>query len=316
MKKNKIVLPFFLIVVLLLSSCGNSGSKKQKIAISGAFALYPLTVKWAEIYMKDHPSVQIDISAGGAGKGMTDVLSEMVDVAMMSREVESVEIEKGAFKIAVAKDAVVPVFNSLNPFAKEILEHGIDSDNLVKIYITGEITEWNALGIKSSTPEEIHLFTRSDACGAATMWASYFGKNQEDLKGTGVFGDPGIADAVKNDILGLGFNNIVYVFDTHTGKKNPGIEILPIDFNANGKIDTDENFYGSIDRLADAIKENKYPSPPARNLYLITKGKPTNTAVLEFLNWILTSGQKYIEEAGYVKLPENIIQDEVRKIKQ
>jgi phosphate transport system substrate-binding protein len=305
-----------LVIAIVLCSCGNSGSRKQKISISGAFALYPLTVKWAEIYMKEHPSVQIDISAGGAGKGMTDVLSEMVDVAMMSREVDSTEVEKGAFKIAVAKDAVVPVFNSSNPFAKEILEHGIDKNSLAKIYITGELTEWNSLGIKSSKPEEIHLFTRSDACGAATMWASYFGKNQEDLKGTGVFGDPGIADAVKNDMLGLGYNNIVYVFDTHSGKKNPGIEILPIDFNENGKIDSDENFYASIDRLADAIKENKYPSPPARNLYLITKGKPTKTAVLEFFNWILTSGQQYIEEAGYVKLPANIIQDEVQKIKQ
>jgi phosphate transport system substrate-binding protein len=220
---------------LIISSCGSNGSKKEKISISGAFALYPLTVKWAEIYMKENPSVQIDISAGGAGKGMTDVLSGMVDLAMMSREIEPLETEKGAFRVTVAKDAVVCVFNSLNPYAKGILERGIDSSSLAKIFITGELTLWGELGIPSAKKEEIHLFTRSDACGAAAMWASYLGKKQEDLKGTGVFGDPGIADAVKNDILGLGYNNIVFLFDAQTGKKNSGLEILPIDLNANGK---------------------------------------------------------------------------------
>ena len=301
-------------IAVIISSCGSNGSKKEKISISGAFALYPLTVKWAEIYMKENPSVQIDISAGGAGKGMTDVLSGMVDLAMMSREIEPLETEKGAFRIAVAKDAVVCVFNSLNPYTKEILKHGIDSSSLAKIFITGELTLWSELGISSSKKEEIHLFTRSDACGAAAMWASYLGKKQEDLKGTGVFGDPGIADAVKNDILGLGYNNIVFLFDAQTGKKNSGLEILPIDLNANGKIDSAENFYHSIDRLTDAIKEGKYPSPPARHLYLVTNGKPEKTAVINFLKWILTSGQKYIEEAGYVKLPDDKLQAELVKI--
>jgi phosphate transport system substrate-binding protein len=303
-----------LIIAVIISSCGSNGSKKEKISISGAFALYPLTVKWAEIYMKENPLVQIDISAGGAGKGMTDVLSGMVDLAMMSREIEPLETEKGAFRVAVAKDAVVCVFNSLNPYAKEILEHGIDSSSLAKIFITGEWTLWSELGISSAKKEEIHLFTRSDACGAAAMWASYLGKKQEDLKGTGVFGDPGIADAVKNDILGLGYNNIVYLFDAQTGRKNAGIEILPIDLNANGKIDSAENFYYTIDRLTDAIKEGKYPSPPARHLYLVTNGKPEKTAVINFLKWILTSGQKYIEEAGYVKLPDDKLQAELLKI--
>jgi phosphate transport system substrate-binding protein len=303
-----------LIIAVIISSCGSNGSKKEKISISGAFALYPLTVKWAEIYMKENPLVQIDISAGGAGKGMTDVLSGMVDLAMMSREIEPLETEKGAFRVAVAKDAVVCVFNSLNPYAKEILEHGIDSSSLAKIFITGEWTLWSELGISSAKKEEIHLFTRSDACGAAAMWASYLGKKQEDLKGTGVFGDPGIADAVKNDILGLGYNNIVYLFDAQTGRKNAGIEILPIDLNANGKIDSAENFYHTIDRLTDAIKEGKYPSPPARHLYLVTNGKPEKTAVINFLKWILTSGQKYIEEAGYVKLPDDKLQAELLKI--
>ncbi|MCE8429450.1 MAG: hypothetical protein J5U19_13805, partial [Candidatus Methanoperedens sp.] len=44
------------------------------ISLSGAFALYPMAVRWGEEFQKLHPKVKVDISAGGAGKGMTDTL--------------------------------------------------------------------------------------------------------------------------------------------------------------------------------------------------------------------------------------------------
>ncbi len=43
------------------------------------------------------------------------------------------------------------------------------------------------------------MYTRSDAAGAAETWAKYFGKKQEDIQGVAVFGDPGLALAVKKD---------------------------------------------------------------------------------------------------------------------
>ena len=39
---------------------------KGEIQLSGAFALYPMVVRWAEEFRKIHPEVRIDISAGGA----------------------------------------------------------------------------------------------------------------------------------------------------------------------------------------------------------------------------------------------------------
>jgi phosphate transport system substrate-binding protein len=314
MKTFKIIIATM--ILLIAFSCGESRvkGKKQKITISGAFALYPLTVKWAEIYMKENPLVQIDISAGGAGKGMTDVLSDMVEIAMMSREIEQSEVDKGAFAIAVAKDAVIPVFNSGNPLCKQILEKGSDSLHLANIFIAGTIHNWNEVISIPGAPVEMHVYTRSDACGAAAMWASFFGKNQEDLSGTGVFGDPGIAEAVKNDIYGVGYNNVVYVFDLKTRKKTQGLEILPLDLNSNGKIDPEENFYDNVDSFIEAIKKDKFPSPPARKLYMVTKGKPNDLAVVSFLKWILENGQQYVEQAGYVNFSQENIQKELKKL--
>src|SRR6476620_10877220 len=104
---------FFAITIfsVLFESCSHSSAeeKEPSISFSGAFALYPLVQKWAEEYNKTHPEVRFDIQAGGAGKGLTDVLSGTVDVGMFSREITDEEINKGIWWIVLCKEAVVPV---------------------------------------------------------------------------------------------------------------------------------------------------------------------------------------------------------------
>jgi len=286
-----------------------------KITISGAFALYPMMVKWADEYRKLHPALRIDVSAGGAGKGMTDVLGGMVDIGMVSREIYPAEAKKGAFPVAVARDAVVPVINAGNPALKEILARGITPSAATRIWITEQYKTWGeAFHTKQRIP--LHVYTRSDACGAADIWAKYMGGKQEDLNGSGVFGDPGLALAIKRDPAGIGYNNIGYAYDQTTHHQIDGIRVLPLDLNGNGKIDRDEDFYATLTQLTDAIADGKYPSPPARDLYLVTKGKPANPAVKAFIRWIITEGQKFVKEAGYIKLPDTQLQGQLKVIGQ
>jgi phosphate transport system substrate-binding protein len=51
-----------------------------------------------------------------------------------------------------------------------------------------------------------------------------------------------------------------------------------------------------------------YPSPPARALYLISKGKPSDPAIISFLQFILSEGQNFIAEAGYVQLEGTMLE--------
>ncbi len=287
---------------------------EDQISLSGAFALYPMAVKWAEEFKKVHPKVKIDISAGGAGKGITDVLSNMVDIGMVSRDLNPEEIKKGAFDIAVTKDAVVITANASNPVLKDLLSKGIKKSDANEIWITGNIKTWGQILGNNSTLA-IHTYTRSDASGAAEIWAKFFGKKQDDLLGIGVFGDPGVANAVKNDPLGIGFNNVGYAYDSKTKKTNTGIIVVPLDLNHNGKIDPDEDFYKSLDQIIDAIASGRYPSPPARDLLFVTNGKPQKKIVVEFINWVLTDGQKYMRESGFINLSSDKIKNEIQKLK-
>jgi phosphate transport system substrate-binding protein len=283
------------------------------ISISGAFALYPLTVKWAEEFKKTHPDAKIDISAGGAGKGITDVLAGVTNIGLVSRSLTPEEIQKGASPIAVTRDAVVPTISASNPFLKELLVRGIKKEEFIGIFITGQTKTWSQLGLGSNAP--IHVYTRSDAAGAAETWAGYLGKKQDDLQGVAVFGDPGQAQAVKKDPAGIGFNNIVFVYDATSKQPSNGVVPVPIDLNGNGRIDPEEDFYGTIDQITQAIALGKYPSPPARDLYFVTKDSLTNPLAKSFINWVLTEGQKYVHAAGYINLPQERLNEGLNKAK-
>ena len=294
--------------VLGVTSCSNSQKKKSQdpnalegeISLSGAFALYPMVVKWAEEFQKLHPDVKIDISGGGAGKGMTDALSQVVDLGMVSREIHDEEFKKGALGFAVVKDAVVPTINVSNPDLSDIKKKGITRDMAAKLW-NGECDTWGKV-LGSASTNAVHVYTRSDACGAAETWALWFGKRQEDLKGTAVFGDPGVASAVQKDKIAIGFNNIAYAYDQKTQKPYDGLAIAPLDINENGIIDPEEDFYETTQTLMDAIASGKYPSPPARDLYLVSKGVPQKPEVVEFIKYILGEGQKYASSTGYISL--------------
>lgn len=308
-----------LLIFFLFENCNNNprNLKKDKlegnISISGAFALYPIATLWAEEFMKINPDVRIDISAGGAGKGMTDVLSGMVDLGMVSRGISPEEIQKGAWNIAVVKDAVVPTVNIRNPYIESIRAYGISQHKLKAIFIDKSIIDWKQI-YKGKQSARIQTFTRSDACGAGEMWGRYLGSNQESLTGIGVYGDPGMADAVKKEPTSIGYNNVIYAYNINTRRVFEEIEIIPIDINGNGIIDNDENFYNHLDSLTKAIREGIYPSPPARELFFVSKGKPEKTLVKEFLKWILTYGQQYIKQAGYVELSNEKCINELSKI--
>jgi phosphate transport system substrate-binding protein len=265
------------IVSVLFESCSNSSAeeKEPSISFSGAFALYPLVQKLAEEYNKTHPKLRFDIQAGGAGKGLTDVLSGAVDVGMFSREITEAEKRKGVWSIALCKDAVLPTINSKNPYIDIIRAKGLTKTELEAIFIDNRPGTWDSIfKINSATHNKISVYTRADAAGAADSWASFFGKKQENLKGIGVAGDPAIADAVRKDKNAIGYNNTLFVYDIKTGEKIPGMEVVPIDLNANGRIDDSEHFYSDLSTFLDAVNEEKFPSPPARDLYFITKGRP------------------------------------------
>ncbi|WP_028297904.1 PstS family phosphate ABC transporter substrate-binding protein [Olivibacter sitiensis] len=309
----------FLSLLCTLACGGGHDSKRggghETISVSGAFALYPMMIQWSQDFKEKHPNVRFNISAGGAGKGIADALSGMVDIAMVSRDIHPEEYEQGAYLVNVANDAVVATMNANNPLAAKMRDRGLTKQEFIDIFLNGRVHRWDQLkGIEGNY--DMHVYVRSDAAGAAETWAKYLGASQEDLLGIGVFGDPGQAQAIMRDPLSIGFSNLNYVYSLKTRKPQPEVQIIPIDQNGNGRVDDDEYFYQNLDSLNQAIGDGRYPSPPARTLGLLFKGKPSNKVLTEFLRYILSSdGQARLPENGYVSLNEEAVKQELTKIK-
>ena len=170
---------------------------------------------------------------------------------MVSREIYEVEAQKGALGFAVVKDAVVATINVANPHFDDVCKKGLTKATAAALWNNQYATYGDLLGIESTIP--VHVYTRSDACGAAETWAIWFGKRQEQLQGTAVYGDPGVSAAVQKDRVGIGYNNIAYAYDMRTHKPYEGLAVIPLDINENGQIDEDEKFYGNSADLKNSI---------------------------------------------------------------
>lgn len=294
----KKLLAGLLILSFLRFGSGSALAEGQKepegtLTLSGAWAIYPTAVAWSEAFQEKYPKVKIDVSAGGAGKGASDAIAGLVDIGMVSRDPDPAEIKKGITPVYILHDAVFPVVNEKNPVLTDLLEKGIKRQALVSIYINGLITTWGETA-GSKVNKKIHVYTRADSCGAAASWAGYLGKKQEDLKGIGIYGDPGLLEASRKDFLGIGFNNFSYVF-TREGSVVSGVKIVPIDSNENGIADAEE-IYETRDEAIKAIRAKRYPA--TRKNYFFVKGKPAGL-VKDFIAFALSEeGVAIVEKVG------------------
>jgi phosphate transport system substrate-binding protein len=284
--------------IVIISVTGPAWGQEKTLSgtltLSGAWAVYPTAVAWAEAFRAKYPGVRVDVSAGGAGKGAADALAGLVDIGMVSREPDPAEIGKGAFPVYVLHDAVFPVVSDKNPALAELVRRGIKKETWIELYIKGTVTTWdNLTGGKIKRP--VHVYTRSDACGAAAAWARFLGDwKQEDLKGVGIFGDPGILEAVRRDPMGIGYSNFSYVF-TAEGRVLPGLRVAPVDADANGAADPGE-VLESRQAAIKAIESGTYPA--TRKNYFFVKGKPQGLAK-EFIRFALgEEGARVVEKAG------------------
>ncbi len=304
-----------LLFVGILSMSGCTNQQNTTIKVEGAFALTPMMEKWTAEYKIIHPEINIDINSNGAGAGMADALNGIADIGMVSREINNTEIQQGAFWVSVVKDAVVATINANNPVIDTILAKGVTKQQFKDIFITRNITTWGQLIGNESITDKIVVYTRSDSCGAAETWAKYLGNyKQNDLTNapadSAINGDNALAAKIQSDRFSIGYNNIGYVYTKKLADNSfvpaDGILPVPINLNGNGTLDDNEKVYTNRSMIVTAINDGVYPSPPARALHLVTSHNFTGVTY-DFVHWILTDGQQYVLESGYVPLPEATI---------
>ncbi|ULT25302.1 substrate-binding domain-containing protein [Sphingobacterium sp. E70] len=109
------------------------------------------------------------------------MLTGMVDIGLVSRDLHAQEVKKGAVPIIVAKDAVICTLNPGNPNYKALLKRGLTREELADIFVNRKFKTWNQID-PQFTADPINVYVRSDAAGAAETWAKFLDTNRRICK--------------------------------------------------------------------------------------------------------------------------------------
>ena len=313
----------------------------QTIAINGAGATFPAPIyaKWFAEYNKANPTVRINYQPLGSGAGIRQVTERTVFFGASDGPMTNEQLLAAPGKILhlpTVLGAVVPIYNL--PGVSQELK--FDGPVLANIFL-GKITKWNDAAIAALNPgvnlpgTDIVVAHRSDGSGTTYIWVDYLAKVSPEFKktvgvGTAVKWPTGVA-AAKNDGVAaivkqtpgaLGYVELIYALQT----KTPYALVK----NMNGKF-----VKASIESVtaAAAAAAKQMPADyrvsitnaPGDGVYPISsftwmlfyqdpKDKAQAKAMVDFMKWALTDGQKIAAGMDYAPLPPNVIEMEMKTL--
>lgn len=292
----------------VLSVAGCLGGSDNTVRISGGVGPLPMVEVWADIY-EEQSEASFDISGGGTGVGVSDLFNEQVDIAMMGRDPYKEERDRGLVAVPMLIDTVVGTVNENNPVIDEIQSQGLTREQMEAIF-TKEITNWGEL-FDTDVDEEIAVYGRSDASAAYKQWGdflagegdAYTQDELESMSDGNYNGDQPVAQAIGQNENAISLNNVNYVYSLENGELDGDIRPIPLDQDGEGLSD-EEDFYETRSELLAAVEQGNYPAPPAREMWLASLNEFSGVAA-EFVEWVLTDGQQYVSDNGYVPLDDD-----------
>ncbi len=277
----------------ILSFTGKKGTNQNEgysgtINITGTRFLFPVIEKWATEFEKENPGVEINVEFG----------VENPDINASAAPVTFKDSTKGAYMV-VTRFALVPIINANNPAWTELQARGISKKDFLEIYFGGNKSP-QSFSLKKNQQVPVKVYSRG-ACASATF-TSKFGKQIKDLNNVGgkIEDDEILLAKVKADSFAIAYNNLGFVYNLVNRTQQEGIRVIPIDLNANGKIDADENVYDNLDKLIGFIEEKHTDLPPTGDVTFIYKN--TKPEVEAFVNWIIKKGYKFNHDYGFLQL--------------
>ncbi len=310
---------FFLIIgFLLLFASGSISSQevtgKNTDLQTGSVStmctpdLYELTSKWASEFGSLHPEVKINVSEadyGSTGFGTGGSLG------FISGKATTAIIDETNWKMVVGRDVVVAVMNSENPFSAEVNKQGISQEQLTQMLINPLNRNWGTMLVKSLA-EPIHLYIVNDETVKAGLEKFINGKN---IAFTGII--VGTRDemvsAIQKDPYAIGFCSLLNITESDQNLAG-NLKLLPIDKNGNGTLEYMENIYADLNTFQRGIWIGKYPKSLVSNVYAVSNVQPANENELEFLKWVITEGQLYMNANGYCELVGSESQSQLDKL--
>ena len=291
-----------LLTNISLVSAKTLTSKSDSVHIWCSPNLAEIATSWMSEYTRLNSDIKMELKIVDNDK--VPLLTQNPEfLGFVSNDFLPGEKKETEWRMVIARNVIVPVINSKNPYLNKIKEQGITPGQFAKVL---EVTSNQSWGIllddEQLTSNECYCFGEQnmDAC-----LSDFLKINQEKIHYLKVSGKDEFIAKILNDPYSIGFCLLTDVLDAGNQELLSGISIIPIDKNGNKKVDYFEDIYGSYDDLSRGIWIGKYPRALYENIYAVSATQPREEINVDFLEWVLTEGQPYLFTAGLSELVFN-----------
>jgi phosphate transport system substrate-binding protein len=307
---------------------------------AGATFPYPIYSKWFSEYNKLHPDIQINYQSIGSGGGIRQVLNGTVDFGASDGPMSDEQLKEAKTKILhipTVLGADVPAYN-IPGVAGEIK---FTQEVLANIFL-GKITSWNDPALVKANPglnlpnQPIIVVHRSDGSGTTYIFTDYLSKISEEWKttvgkgtsvkwpiGLGGKGNEGVAGQIRQLPGSIGYIELIYALQNN----------IPYGSVKNAAGNFERASLGGVTEAAGSVKsmpadfrvsitnapgKDAYPISSFTWLLIPVQAKDANKGKIltDFLNWMLTDGQKMTGQLSYAPLPESVVEKVKAAVKQ
>ncbi|MBM3857244.1 MAG: phosphate ABC transporter substrate-binding protein PstS [Verrucomicrobia bacterium] len=321
---------FFAVVLVMLAIMATSHATTI-LNGSGATFPAPLYQRWAAQFHQEHPAIAVNYQGIGSGagvnnftKGLTDFCAS--DVAMSDPEIA--KVKEGVIMIPATAGTIVFSYN-----LPEVPTLNLSREAYVGILL-GKITAWNDPLIIKNNPgiaalsnlPPISVVTRSDGSGTTALLTGHLaaispefaekvgvGRSVKWPVGLSGKGNDGVTALIKQTRGSFGYMEFGFA-------KNNQLPMVTLE-NKAGELVAPSPASGAASlatiQLPQNLRDFSY-DPKGRDNYPITgftwiilkKEYPTEkkTALQDFMNYALTTGQLIAPQLGYLPLPANVVQ--------
>jgi phosphate transport system substrate-binding protein len=329
-------------IALLLAGLALALPVMGQTTLNGAGATfpYPMYSKWFSEYNKLHSDVQINYQSIGSGGGIRQVLNGTVDFGASDSPRSDEQLAQSKTKILhipTVLGAVVPAYN-VPGVSGEIK---FTPEALAGIFL-GKIQNWNDPAITKANPgvnfpnQQIIVVYRAEGSGTTFIFTDYLSKVSADWnstvgKGASVKwplgmagkGNEGVAGQIRQLQGSIGYVELIYAAEnkiTYGSVKNTAgnfvkasldgvteaaasVKTMPADFRVS---------------ITNAPGKTAYPISSFTWLLIPVQAKDAKKGKImaDFLEWMLTDGQKMTTQLSYAPLPASVVEKVKAAIKQ
>jgi len=311
---------------------------------AGATFPYPIYSKWFSEYHKLHPDIQINYQPIGSGGGIRQVIAATVDFGATDGPMTDDQLREAKIKILhvpTVLGAAVPAYNVPGVTG----ELKFTPQVLAGIFL-GKITNWNDKAIAAANPgvtlpnQDIIVVHRSDGSGTTYIFTDYLAKISPEWKnqvgkgtsvkwpsGTGIGGkgNEGVAGSIRTLPGSIGYVELIYAVQNNIAygsvRNSAGVflkaSLEGVTAAAASAKSMPADFRVSI---TDAPGKDAYPISSFTWLLIPAQSKdPAKGKILaDFLNWMISDGQKMAAPLSYAPLPDSVaekVKEEIKKVR-